>query len=413
MIFIVGESELEKSARNDLKMVLKGAAEHSDEGEIYQRLLTAKKEGRPLRIKLGLDPSAPDLHIGHAVVLRKIRQFQDLGHTAVIIFGDFTGMVGDPSGKSKTRNQLTHEEVRKNAKTYQDQIFKIIDPDKTEIHFNSDWLNAMTFAEVLELCGKTTVARILERDDFSTRFKNQTPIGLHEFLYPLMQAYDSVAIKADIEIGGTDQTFNINMGRRMMQSYGLESQLTLFMPLLEGTDGAQKMGKSLNNYVGIHEPPAVIYEKLMSIPDSCIIKHFNLCTDLPPDEVSEIQLSIERGTNPRDVKMRLAYEITILYWGEEAACEAEKRFVSIYQKGEITDDAPTIEISQGEDIGYALVTALAEATGKSKSDIRRLFKQSAVSIDGEKMTDVNDVKNIRSGDVVKIGKGTFYKVSMI
>jgi len=410
---IAGLTETEKNAEDDLKIILKGAAEHTEESEIYERLLNAKNEGRALRVKFGLDPSAPDLHIGHAVLLRKIRQFQEMGHMAVIIFGDFTGMLGDPSGKSKTRNQLTHEEVRSNAKTYQDQIFKIIDPNKTEIHFNSDWLGDMKFADILTLCGKTTVARILERDDFSSRFKNHSPIGLHEFLYPLMQAYDSVAIKADIEIGGTDQTFNINMGRRIMQSYGLDSQLTLFMPLLEGTDGVEKMGKSLGNYVGITEPAAVIYEKLMGIPDNNIIKYFNLCTDLHPDEIQKIQQSLDGGANPRDVKMRMAYEITLLYCGEDDAREAEKRFVSVYQKGEVASDAPVIELEAGENSGYALVDALAEAANKSKSDIRRLFKQNAVSLNGEKISDPGGIANIDTGDIIQIGKGVFYKIAVV
>ena len=410
---ISGLTEIEKSAEDDLKIVLKGSADHTDESEIYGRLLKAKTDGRALRIKLGLDPSSPDLHIGHAVVLRKIRQFQELGHIAVIIFGDFTGMVGDPTGKSKTRNQLSLDEVRKNAKTYQDQIFKIIDPDKTEIHFNSEWLGTMTFEDVLMLCGKTTVARILERDDFTTRFKSHTPIGLHEFLYPLMQAYDSVAIKSDIEIGGTDQTFNINMGRRIMQLYDCKSQLTLFMPLLEGTDGVEKMGKSLNNYVGINEPAAVVYEKLMTIPDDKIIKYFNLCTDLHPDEIQKLQLSLDNGTNPRDVKMKLAYEITLLYCGEDAAHEAEERFVSVYQKGEVAADAPILEIATSENWGYALVTALAEATKKSKSDIRRLVNQNAVSLNGQKVIDLNDIAEVCVGDIIQIGKGTFFKVSIV
>lgn len=407
---IAGLTELEKMAENDLRIILKGAASHTDESEIYNRILKAQQEGRSLRIKLGLDPSAPDIHIGHAVVLRKIRQFQELGHIAVIIFGDFTGMIGDPSGKSKTRNQLTFEEVRQNAQTYQDQIFKIIDPNKTEIHFNSEWLGTMTFSDVLTLCGKTTVARILERDDFTSRFNNHTPIGLHEFLYPLMQAYDSVAIIADIEIGGTDQTFNINMGRRIMQLYGYDSQLTLFMPLLEGINGIEKMSKSLNNYVGIDEPAAVIYEKLMSIPDNSIIKFFNLCTDLHPNEIQQLQMKLDAGANPRDIKMKLAYEITLLYCGDNAAREAEERFISIYQKGEVAADAPILEIIASGDWGNALINALATATGKSKSNIRRLIKQNAVSLNGIKISDLNCVTAVKTDDIVQIGKGAFYRL---
>lgn len=405
-------TQIEQEVEVEMKLILKGVDQHSDESEIYSRLLRAKKEGKALRIKLGLDPSAPDLHLGHAVVLRKIRQFQDLGHKAVIIFGDFTGMIGDPSGKSKTRVQLSYDQVRENAQSYQDQIFKILDPEKTEIHFNSEWLSKMNFGDVLELCGKITVARILERDDFSTRFKSHTPIGLHEFMYPLMQAYDSVAIQADLEMGGTDQTFNINLGRRIMQLYGLESQLTLFMPLLEGVDGVEKMGKSLGNYIGIYESAAVIYEKVMTIPDGLILKYFNLCTDLHPDEIQLIEESLLSGANPRDIKMRLAYEITLLYCGPSEARDAEKRFISVYQKGEVVEDTPVIEVESGPNLSFSFLSSLSEATGRSKNEIRRLFKQNAVSINGNKITDIQEVLELNDDDVVQIGKGNFFKLKI-
>ncbi|GHT80286.1 hypothetical protein FACS1894130_11300 [Spirochaetia bacterium] len=395
-------TEVEKKAAADLKIILKGAADHTDEAEIYTRLVTAGTEGRSLRIKLSMDLSSPDVHLGHAVVLRKIRQFQELGHTAVIIFEDFTGTTAG--------NPLTFDELRQNARAQQEQLFKIIDPAKTEIHFNREWLDKMTFQDVIGLCGKTTAAEILERDDFTSRFGNHTPIGLHEFLYPLIQAYDSAAIKADIEAGGTDQTFNITMGSRIMQMYGMESQLVLLMPLLEGIDGVKKMEKALNNYVGIRESPSVIYEKLMSIPDNLIIRYFNLCTGLPADEIQQLQLKLDAGTNPRDIKMKLAREITSLYCGETAAEAAEESFVSAAQKPKAAPDVPTLEFSVEGDSGYALTDALSQTTGKSKSDIRRLFKQNAISLNGEKVTDPSQISAIKTGDMVQFGKGNFYKV---
>ena len=295
---------------NQLAIMLKGVAQHTDIPEIRQKLIKVKEEGRPLRIKLGLDPSAPDIHIGHSVVLRKIRQLQDLGHEAVIIIGDYTGMIGDPTGKSKTRKQLSQEDVERNANTYMEQIFKIIDRERTKVHYNSEWLSKMNFGDVIELAAKCTVARMLERDDFNNRYTNHLPLSVHEFFYPLMQAYDSVAIKADIELGGTDQTFNILMGRNIQRDYGQEPQLTLFMPLLEGTDGVEKMSKSLGNYIGISEEPEVIFEKVMKIPDSLIVKYYNLCTDVHPEEIAKLERKLEEGTNPRDIKMMLAGEIT-------------------------------------------------------------------------------------------------------
>ena len=303
---------------NQLAIMLKGVAQHTDIPEIRQKLIKVKEEGRPLRIKLGLDPSAPDIHIGHSVVLRKIRQLQDLGHEAVIIIGDYTGMIGDPTGKSKTRKQLSQEDVERNANTYMEQIFKIIDRERTKVHYNSEWLSKMNFGDVIELAAKCTVARMLERDDFNNRYTNHLPLSVHEFFYPLMQAYDSVAIKADIELGGTDQTFNILMGRNIQRDYGQEPQLTLFMPLLEGTDGVEKMSKSLGNYIGISEEPEVIFEKVMKIPDSLIVKYYNLCTDVHPEEIAKLERKLEEGTNPRDIKMMLAGEITGLYHGNPA-----------------------------------------------------------------------------------------------
>ena len=294
---------------NTIKIMLKGAADHTDVEEIREKLKKVDAEHRPLRIKLGLDPSAPDIHLGHAVVLRKIKQLQDLGNEVIIIIGDFTGMIGDPTGKSKTRKQLTKEQVEENARTYQKQIFKILDPSKTTVRFNSEWLGKMDFRDVINLCSKCTVARILERDDFQKRYTNNQPIAVHEFFYPLMQAYDSVAIQADLEMGGTDQTFNVLMGRNIQKDYGQDPQITLFMPLIEGIDGVEKMSKSLGNYIGVNEDANTMYEKVMKIPDSMIIKYYNLCTDVHPDDVAKIEERLNNGENPRNIKMELAKEM--------------------------------------------------------------------------------------------------------
>ena len=285
--------------QDTLKIMLKGAADGSTPAEIVEKLEQVQKENRPMRIKLGLDPSAPDIHLGHTVVLRKIKQLQDLGHQAIIIIGDFTGMIGDPTGKSKTRKQLSPEQVKENAETYQKQIFKILNPAQTVVRYNSEWLSKMTFKDVFELAAKTTVARMLERDDFQNRYNKKQPISVHEFFYPLMQAYDSVVLQADVELGGTDQTFNILMGRNIQKDYGQQPQIALFMPLLEGIDGVEKMSKSLGNYIGIDEPAHVMYEKVMKIPDNMIIKYYNLVTDVHPDEIAKIKTKLDSGVNPR------------------------------------------------------------------------------------------------------------------
>ena len=407
-------TEEERKIENQLAIMLKGVAQSTAISEIRERLKEALRVKRPLRIKLGLDPSAPDIHIGHSVVLRKIRQLQDLGHTAVIIIGDYTGMIGDPTGKSKTRKQLSREDVERNANTYMEQIFKIIDRRRTEVHYNSEWLSKMNFGDVIELAAKCTVARMLERDDFNHRYTNHLPLSVHEFFYPLMQAYDSVAIKADIELGGTDQTFNILMGRNIQRDYGQAPQLTLFMPLLEGIDGVEKMSKSLGNYVGISEPPAVIYEKLMKIPDSLIIRYYNLCTDVHPDEVARLQKMLDDGVNPRDVKMMLAHEITKLYAGAEAADQAEEHFKLVYQKNQLPDDVPGLEIDGDSDSihGEQILNALIAGNFyKTKSEARRIFIQGGAQLNGERVTDIKAIV-LRPGEeyALKMGKNKFFKV---
>lgn len=390
---------------NTIKIMLKGAADHTDVKEIEEKLKKVEKEGRPLRIKLGLDPSAPDIHLGHAVVLRKMKQLQDLGHEVIIIIGDFTGMIGDPTGKSKTRKALTREQVRENAETYQKQILKILDPTKTTVRYNSEWLDKLNFKEVIELCAKCTVARILERDDFQKRYTNNQPIALHEFFYPLMQAYDSVAIKADLELGGTDQTFNVLMGRNIQKDYGQDSQITLFMPLLEGIDGVEKMSKSLGNYIGIDEDANTMYEKVMKIPDGMIIKYYNLCTDMHPDDVAKIEERLNAGENPRNIKMELAKEITRLYHTEEEASQAEEHFKTAYQKQEAPEDIEEIKFENS-----ILDTLLKTKKATSKGELKRLFEQGAIKIDGEKITDFQALNNFESELIIQIGKGSFYKI---
>ena len=301
-----------------IKIISKGVDEIIGLDELKEKLT----KNKPLTVKLGLDPSAPDIHLGHTVVLRKLRQLQDLGHNIVIIIGDFTGKIGDPTGKSKARKALTTEQVLENAKTYEEQIFKVLDKKKTKVNFNSEWLSRMNFEDVIRLGAKMTVARMLERDDFKKRYENQMPISIHEFFYPLMQGFDSVEIKADIELGGTDQRFNLLMGRMLQKEFGQEPQCTIMMPLLEGLDGINKMSKSLGNYIGIDEDAKVMFEKIMTIPDELIVKYFELVTDIHPDEVEKIKELLRDGTNPRDIKMQLGREIVELYHGKAAVKDA-------------------------------------------------------------------------------------------
>ena len=397
-----------------LKIMLKGCENHTEKNEIIEKLKKVEKEGRPLRIKLGLDPSAPDIHLGHAVALRKIKQLQDLGHEAIIVIGDFTGMIGDPTGKSKTRKQLSKDEVEKNAKTYQEQIFKVIDSKKTTVKYNSEWLDKMNFRDVINLASKCTVARMLERDDFKNRYENQQPISVHEFFYPLMQAYDSVAIKADLELGGTDQTFNVLMGRNIQKDYKQEPQITLFMPLLEGIDGIEKMSKSLGNYIGINEEAKTMYEKIMKIPDNLIIKYYELCTDVYPEQIDIIKQRLKSGENPRDIKMELAKEITGLYHSREETEKAEETFKIAFQKKIAPDDIPTLKVNTKQrNVGLAIVDALMLAGKyKSKSEIKRLMSQGAIKINGEKVTEISLITEIKSDTIVQVGKGTFYKLEI-
>lgn len=396
---------------NTLKIMLKGTAAHTEKEEIIEKLKSVEKENRPLRIKLGLDPSAPDIHIGHAVVLRKIKQLQDLGHEAIIIIGDFTGMIGDPTGKSKTRKQLTREQVEENAKTYMEQIFKVLDPNKTTVKFNSEWLGKMTFRDVIDLSSKCTVARMLERDDFKNRYESNQPIAVHEFFYPLMQAYDSVAIKADLELGGTDQTFNILMGRNIQKDFGLEPQITLFMPIIEGLDGVNKMSKSLGNYIGVNEDANTMFEKVMKVPDNLIIKYYELCTDIHPDEIEKVKQRLESGENPRNIKMELAYIITELYHTKEETEKAKEHFITAYTEQKAPEDIPELKINKENDIANEILDAIL-STGKyqSKGEIKRLFSQGAVKLNGEKITDFKQITSLDEEAILQIGKGNYYKL---
>ncbi len=398
---------------NLTKIILKGAVDHTEIEEIKEKLKRVAAENRPLRVKFGMDPSAPDIHLGHAVPLRKLKQLQDLGCEITILIGDFTGMIGDPTGKSKTRKPLTKAQVLQNSETYQKQVFKILDKSKTKVVYNSEWLGKMTFRDVIDLCSKCTVARVLERDDFQKRYNSKQPIGLHEFFYPLMQAYDSVHLKADLEMGGTDQTFNILMGRNIQKDYGQDPQITLFLPILEGIDGVEKMSKSLGNYIGVSEEPNVMYEKVMKIPDNMIIKYYELCTDVHPDNIAKVIERLKNGENPRDVKMKLAKEITTLYHDAQKAMEAEEYFKTAFQKQEIPDDAPVLKLvrTDGVSNGQMIIdTVFSGGKYKSKGEIRRLFLQGAVKINGEKATDIDNVGDITAETIVQIGKGAFYRI---
>lgn len=391
-----------------VKIILKGVDDIIDEKDLREKLTKAHKENRQLVVKLGLDPSAPDIHLGHTVVLRKMKQLQDLGHKVVIIIGDFTGKIGDPTGKSNARKALTTEQVLENAKSYEEQIFKVLDKEKTEVRFNSEWLSKLNFEEVVKLAATITVARMLEREDFKKRYESHTPISVHEFFYPLMQGYDSVAIKADIELGGTDQRFNLLMGRALQKEFGQESQVVIMMPLLEGLDGVNKMSKSLGNYIGVDEEAGVMYQKAMEIPDELIVKYYNLVTDIHPDVVNKIASDLkEDKVNPRNVKMELAKEIVRLYHGEERANFAEERFKSVFQKGQIPVDILTVEASsENFDLAQIIVD---NKLVQSKSEVRRLATQGGVKVNEEKTTDLQSV--VAQGElVVQIGKKKFIKI---
>lgn len=398
-----------KSVEEQLKIITKGVETLVNEEELRKKLNLSMKDHRPLIIKLGLDPSAPDIHLGHTVVLRKIRQMQDLGHQAVIIIGDFTGRIGDPAGKTKGRSALTKQQVNENALTYCEQIFKVLHKEKTKVTFNSEWLAKLNFEEVIELASSVTVARIMERDDFNARYKQNVPIGLHEFFYPLMQAYDSIAIKADIELGGTDQTFNILMGRALQKMKGESSQIAMFMPILEGIDGKEKMSKSLGNYIGINEPANVMFKKVMEIPDSLIIKYYELVTDEHPTQIEKIKKQLEEGMNPKEIKIQLARIITSLYHDEAKTQQAFEYYQQAFVNKTTPNNIPKLIIDLDKDMLFDIIGLLVKQNMvTSNSEFKRLVKQGGVSINNEKISDLDIV--LASGDVIRIGKKKFVEI---
>lgn len=407
--------KVEQDLQKQLESLRRGVAEIVPEDELVEKLKESIKEDRPLIVKLGLDPTAPDIHLGHTVVLQKLKQFQEFGHQVVILLGDYTGRIGDPSGRSETRKQLTEEQVLANARTYEEQIFKVLDPEKTKVVFNSQWLAKLNFADVLNMAAKYTVARMLERDDFEKRYKEGLPIGIHEFFYPLMQGYDSVELKADVELGGTDQKFNLLMGRHLQKEFGLEPQVAITMPIIEGLDGVNKMSKSLGNYIGVDEPANEMYGKTMSIPDELMIRYFELVTQVSLEEVRQLKAGLQDGSlHPRDVKMRLGREIVTIYHNAEAAVEAEEEFKRVFQQRELPDEIAeykvTAEVMEEGQIVLPKLLVAAKLT-ESNSEARRLIKQKAVKINGETATDPNLRFNAEPGTIIKVGKRKFAKLT--
>ena len=394
-----------------MDLIRRGASEIIQEDELVKKLERAVKENKPLIIKLGCDPSRPDLHIGHSVVLRKLEQFQSLGHQAVLIIGDFTGMIGDPSGRNVTRPALTLEETRANGQSYLNQASKILHKEKTKIVYNSEWLGKMSFEDVIKLSSKYTVARMLERDDFTKRFKSGMAISIHELLYPLAQAMDSVAIKSDVELGGTDQKFNLLVGRDIQREFDVEPQVILTMPLLVGTDGVEKMSKSYDNYIGISESPQEIFGKTLSISDDLIYTYFELATDVPNQKLKEIKKQLaDPKINPRDIKRKLARTLVRMYHSEEAAKQAESEFDKIFIKKDIPDELNEHKIKGKKEIG--IVDLIMEVKfAPSKSEAKRLVTQGGVSLNGEKIDDINHSIKLNGEKILKVGKRKFIKIT--
>lgn len=395
-----------KSVEEQLALIKRGAEEVLVESELVEKL----KRGQPLRIKAGFDPTAPDLHLGHTVLINKLRQFQELGHTVVFLIGDFTGMIGDPSGKSATRPPLTREQVLDNAETYKQQVFKILDPARTEVAFNSTWMDTLTPADFIRLASQYTVARMLERDDFDKRYTTNQPIAIHEFLYPLVQGYDSVALEADVELGGTDQKFNLLMGRELQRAYGQEAQSIVTMPLLEGLDGVKKMSKSLGNYVGIQEAPGVMYSKLVSIPDTLMWRYFELLSFRSMEDIDQLRVDVANGANPRDIKIQLAEEIVARFHGEEAAANAHRAAGNRMKEGELPEDLPEIEVLAAEPLPIAAVLNRAGLV-KNSAQARDLLGSGAVKVDGA-VVDRDFVVALGATHVCQAGKKSFARVTL-
>ena len=397
------------SAQEQVRQIKHGVADLINEQDLVKKIEKSIKENKPLVVKLGLDPTAPDIHLGHTVPLRKLRLFQEFGHQVVIVIGGFTARIGDPTGKSVTRPPLTKEEVLKNAETYKTQIFKVLDPEKTIVRDNSEWLESMNFADVLRLASSYTVARMMERDDFNKRFKEGRAIGVHECMYPLMQGQDSVALHADVEFGGTDQTFNLLMGRHLQELEGQEPQVVITMPLLEGLDGVQKMSKSLGNYIGIDEEPKEMYGKAMSIPDELMMRYFMLVTDMPIEEQEDMEKRLESGElHPRDAKMQLARTIVRLYHGEEAALEAEEEFKRVFQQRALPTDIPEYAMNAPTEPIFVPQFCTDAGLTASNGEARRSIKAGAFKVNGEKYTEEN--LTLEEGMIVQVGKRKFVKI---
>ncbi len=402
---------MEKDFKKQLELISRGAVDLLPENEFAQRLKKSIEANKPLRVKQGFDPTAPDIHLGHTVGIRKLKQFQDLGHKIVLIIGNYTALVGDPSGRSATRPQLKYDEVMKNAETYQAQFFKILDKSQTEVHYNGEWFEKMSFSEVMELASKFTVARILERDDFENRFKAGSPISIHEFMYPLMQAYDSVMIKADVEIGATEQKFNLLTGREIQQDYGIPPQLVLTIPILVGLDGHNRMSKSLGNYVGIDESPKEMFGKIMSIPDSLVYSYFELVTDVPASRLAEIkaQLSDDK-INPMTIKKELGEIVVSMYHPGEAAVAAREEFERVFSKGELPEEIPDYDCKSYDGNVWIIKLLTDTKMAASNGEARRLIKGGGVSLDGDKVTDDSMELKIKDGMLLKVGKRRFLRL---
>lgn len=395
---------MKQSAEDQIRRLLRGVVEVIEEDEFKRRVRESLDQKRPLRVKAGFDPTAPDLHLGHTVLLFKMRQFQDLGHEVVFLIGDYTAMVGDPSGVSETRKALTRDEVDKNAQTYKRQVFKILDPKKTELRFNSEWLGRLTGHDFIELGSKMTVARMLERDDFRRRYQDQRPIGIHEFYYPLIQGFDSVALKADVELGGTDQKFNLLVGRDLQRDRGMKPQIVMTLPLLEGTDGIRKMSKSLGNYVGIEEPPETIFGKIMSISDDLMLRYYDLLTEDGPEDLKRL--------HPKEAKMRLAERMVERFHGPEKADWARQDFSQKFSRSEFPSDATEIRLSVTE-ASAALMAILADAKlCKSRSDARRMIAQGAVEVNGETVREIDRILITGAVYRVRVGKTRFARLDL-
>ncbi|MBI4822719.1 MAG: tyrosine--tRNA ligase [Nitrospirae bacterium] len=392
------------------ELIKRGSVEIILEKELLHKLESSYKKKTPLKVKAGFDPTAPDIHLGHTVLLEKMRQFQDLGHEVIFLIGDFTGMIGDPSGKSSTRKPLTKDEVRENAKTYKEQLFKILSPSKTKIVFNSEWMSKMTPEEFVKLTGRYTVARMLEREDFKERFKEQTPISIHEFIYPLIQGYDSVMLKADIELGGTDQRFNLLIGRELQKEYGQSSQSLVLMPLLEGTDGVKKMSKSLENYIGITEPPKEIFGKIMSLSDELMLRYYELLSHISSEELNKLKDGIKsESINPKDAKQALALELTERYRGKEEALMAKEEFERVFKKKGLPEEIPVFELKWDEEEMWVPKLMKQVGLAGSTSEAVRLIKQGGVEINDERLADPQS-KLKKGSYLFKVGKRRFLRV---